>query len=425
MINIGKHCCGCSACVQKCPKHCIRMEEDSEGFLYPVVNKDLCIDCDLCKKVCPVLAEKKSNLPLDTFACINQDEEVRLMSSSGGIFSLIAEAVYAEGGVVCGACFDEKWNVFHKTSETLSDLEKFRGSKYVQSKIGETFKVTESFLKAGRKVLYSGTPCQIAGLKRYLRSEYENLITVDFVCHGVPSAGVFRWYLQEEINKIIAQKGNKNSASLSTIHSIPKGDVLIPNNWSIKDIRFRDKRKGWKKYSFALDLAEVSADGKQNTVSLSYILNENKFLDGFFNDLYLRPCCYECPFKEYNSYSDITIGDFWNIGTHNRKWDDDKGVSCLLCNSEKGLSVIDCIDVERLKVELKIIELRNPAILRPAKLDVIKRDAFFAIQDKGFMERVQALCKPTLRRRLYKNAYNILETIGVMKIIHLIKYHNR
>lgn len=401
------------------------MEEDSEGFLYPAVNRTFCVDCGLCKEVCPVLVEKKSNKPIEAFACKNKDEEIRLMSSSGGIFSLIADSVYAVGGVVCGVVFDDKWTVSHKTSENHSDLKKFRGSKYVQSKIGETFKETESFLKKGRKVLYSGTPCQIAGLKHYLRKEYDNLITVDFVCHGVPSPGVFRWYLQEEIDKIIAQKGNVNSALLSSIHSIPKGDVRIPENWRIKDIRFRDKKKGWKKFSFALELAETTDDGKQNTVSLSYILNENKFLDGFFNDLYLRPSCYECPFKQYNTYSDITIGDFWNIGTHNRKWDDDKGVSCLLCNSDKGFSLINSLDVELLKVELKILELRNPAILHPAKLDVKKRDAFFATQNKGFMERVHNLCKPTLKRRLYKNAYNILETIGVMKIIHLIKYHNR
>lgn len=198
MINIKdkSNCCGCNACVQKCPKQCISMREDDEGFLYPYVDKILCIDCGLCEKTCPVINSKEERKPLNVFAAKKPNDEVRMQSSSGGIFTLLAENVIDEGGVVFGAGFNERWEVVHSFAEKKEDLAKFRGSKYVQSKVGNSYKQAEAFLKQGRKVLYSGTPCQIAGLKQYLRKDYANLLAVDFICHGVPSPGVFRTYLR-------------------------------------------------------------------------------------------------------------------------------------------------------------------------------------------------------------------------------------
>ena len=209
MIKIldKKDCCGCNACVQKCPKHCITMKEDKEGFLYPNVDENVCIDCHICEKVCPVLNQNMERMPLNVYVGKNPNEEIRIKSSSGGLFTMLAEQVIDDIGVVFGATFNEKWTVVHDYVETKEGLAKFRGSKYVQSNIGNSFKKAMDFLNEGRKVLFSGTPCQIAGLKNYLRKDYDNLITVDFICHGVPSPGVFRTYLQEEIDKKSARKG--------------------------------------------------------------------------------------------------------------------------------------------------------------------------------------------------------------------------
>jgi coenzyme F420-reducing hydrogenase beta subunit len=190
-------CCGCNACVQSCPKDCITMQEDNEGFLYPAIDLETCIDCSLCEKVCPEIHQKEVRKPLQVYAAKNRNEEVRLQSSSGGIFTLLAEKIIEEHGVVFGARFDENWAVIHDYTETIEGLASFRGSKYVQSRIGETFSQAKQFLKSGRKVLFSGSPCQIAGLKLFLKKDYENLLTIDFVCHGVPSPKVWRKYIMQ------------------------------------------------------------------------------------------------------------------------------------------------------------------------------------------------------------------------------------
>lgn len=218
MISIKdkKACCGCGACVQRCPKQCITLHEDSEGFLYPVADASVCINCGLCEKVCPVINQHTAHEPLQTFAAKNPNEAVRAASSSGGVFTMLAESVIKSGGVVFGAAFDQQWKVVHTCATTIEGLQKFRGSKYLQSQTNNTFREAETYLRQGRQVLYSGTPCQVAGLKKYLRKDYDNLLTLDFICHGVPSPGVFRTYLRDEIIRLSArQGGGKNTVLLS------------------------------------------------------------------------------------------------------------------------------------------------------------------------------------------------------------------
>lgn len=222
MIHIidKSKCCGCNACVQRCPKQCIAMQVDEEGFLYPVVDQSVCIDCGLCEKVCPVINLNEPRQPLQVLAAKNRNEEQRLRSSSGGIFILLAEHIIKQGGVVFGARFDKNWEVEHAYAETLEELEPLMRSKYVQSRIGNTYKEAEQFLKQGRQVLFVGTPCLIAGLKKFLRKEYENLLAVDFICHGVPSPGVWRRYL-EEIKSERSEDAGKNTVLSSSLKSMP------------------------------------------------------------------------------------------------------------------------------------------------------------------------------------------------------------
>lgn len=318
-IKDKSQCCGCNACVQRCPKQCIAMCEDEEGFLYPEVDEAICIDCGLCENVCPVINQADARIPLQVYAAKNTDEKIRMHSSSGGVFSILAEQTIKQGGVVFGARFDENWEVKHDYTETIDGVSVFRGSKYVQSKTGDTFKQAEQFLKQNRKVLFSGTPCQIVALKRYLKKEYENLLLVDFICHGVPSPGVWRKYLKQ----VIALTCDKNTVSSHLKLLLSERNALV------EGISFRDKRLGWQKYSFSLTLSTTDESGNKNTVSLSESLNENLFMRGFLANLYLRPSCYACPANKGKSGSDITLGDYWGISSLMPDYDDDKGISAI------------------------------------------------------------------------------------------------
>ncbi len=333
MIHIQdkKDCCGCNACVQHCPKQCITMKEDSEGFLYPKIDDSLCIDCGLCNKVCPVINQGDVRQPIGVYAAKNPNEEIRRQSSSGGIFTMLAERIIDNGGVVFGAVFDEKWDVEHRYTETIEGIAAFRGSKYVQGRIGGIFKQAEVFLKQGRRVLFSGTPCQIAGLKLFLRKEYDNLITIDFICHGVPSPRIWQKYLEEKINDLVTEKSD------------------------IENVSFRDKSTGWSSYSFLITC-------NSDKVTHSELASKNPFMQGFLANLYLRPSCHNCPTKKLKSGSDLTLGDFWGIQNHYPKFSDDKGVSLVLINSEKGQKIFDLLKTENIVVTYFSALVGNPSI---------------------------------------------------------------
>lgn len=417
MIEIldKKDCCGCSACVQRCPKQCISMQEDEEGFLYPQVDIDRCINCGLCEKVCPVINQNEPREPFHVYAAKNPDEKIRMESSSGGIFTMIAEKIIDEGGVVFGVGFNEHWEAAHSYTETKEGLAAFRMSKYVQSIVGNTFKEAEDFLKQGRKVLYTGTPCQIAGLKKFLRKDYDNLLTLDFICHGTPSPGVFRWYLAEELVRLARKSGKKYSFALRPIPLIPKADALAAEcGYEIKGICFRDKKHGWKKYSFALDLSEASADGEKNSVSLSYTLDKNAFLRGFLKDLYLRPSCHHCPTKELKSSSDITIGDYWGIWNLNPELFDDKGVSAIMLNTEKSIKYFDSFRGISVKMDFENLCKYNSAV-RKSSLITQRRLVFYSSYD-SFFKRISKLCDISLKTKILNR---------LRKIVKLLLIHHR
>lgn len=359
MIEISdKHnCCGCEACVQACPRHCISFEEDNEGFLYPQVDKINCIDCGLCEKVCPILTKNNIRKPIGVYAAINPNLEERLNSSSGGIFSLLARTVILKGGIVFGAAFDEEWNVHHIAIEREEELHFLQGSKYVQSRIEKTYQEVKQNLNEGRLVLFSGTSCQVAGLRLYLRKGYKNLLTVDVVCHGVPSPKVWNSYLKS-IGRL---KSNVNEESLNML--------TLNEKPYIESISFRDKHNGWKKFGLAVQYS--SDQGEFNDKALSpikekYILREslhkNLYLQGFLKNIYLRPSCHRCKVRNGKSGSDIALGDFWGIQNILPEIDDDKGVSLVITYSEKGDNIIKTLGAILYNTEYKDALACNPCL---------------------------------------------------------------
>lgn len=380
MIEIieKKKCCGCGACVQKCPQQCISLIEDNEGFLYPLVNTEKCIQCNLCMKVCPVIGHKPKRKPIICHAAQNKDKNELSQSSSGGIFIIIAQYVINQGGFVVGAVFDNDWNVKQIISNHCEDIKKMMGSKYVQSRTETTFKETEDYLKRGKLVLYTGTPCQIAGLKLFLHREYSNLITIDFICHGVPSPLVWKRYLQE--NKVCSSQ--------------------------ITNIEFRNKQeRGWKKYSVVI--YKKSKIGTKETIIKSEKHHNNLYMKAFLSDLILRPSCYDCPAKELKSGSDLTIADFWNINKVLPEWkDDDKGISILLINSDKGNSIVQLLQ-QKMKIEnvdYKSIINYNSAIIKSARPHT-NRNLFFADFNKRHSK---------VNNLILKYCYNNKERIKVI-----------
>lgn len=298
-------CTGCSACVNICPHSCITMKEDNEGFLYPCRDMETCINCGLCENVCPVnLNNSTQNNPLSIFACRVNAENNLINSSSGGMFGMIATDFIKSHGVVVAARFDENNKVVHDVITTVAQIESYKRSKYSQSDLGFVFKEIRKIIKAGTKVLFVGTPCQVAGLLAFLRKPYDKLYCIDFVCHGVPSPGVWKEYLK----------------------TLGMG---------ISNINFRDKETGWPNYSFSY---------VKEGVKHRQIASQNPYMRGFLHDLYLRPSCYECKFKGFNSGSDVTMSDFWGVWKNFPKWNDQKGAGILAINSSKGQLLLDMLD---------------------------------------------------------------------------------
>lgn len=340
MIKIidKQRCYGCSACAQQCPKRSIVMQQDNEGFLYPQVDKTTCIDCGLCEKICPSLSPNSASNIIGVYAAKNENEEIRMQSSSGGIFSILAERVISEGGVVFGARFNKEWQVEHAYTEDIEGLAAFRGSKYVQSVVGETYKEAEQFLKDGRKVLYTGTPCQIVGLKHYLQKDYDNLLAVECVCHSVPSPLVWKKYLDQHRN------GRK-----------------------IKHINFRDKSTGWSMWNYSLVIDYENCDKE-------IIPGGQPYMKALVSNLTTRPSCSDCRARDGKSGADISIGDFWGVWKLVPEIDDNKGFTILLLYSNKGKQALNGV----LLREISIFEVKkyNSGLCSPKPMHN-KRSAFF------------------------------------------------
>ncbi len=340
-------CTGCEACKSICPENCISMLPDREGFLYPEIDEAKCIRCERCRKICPVLSSGPSAFERKespkTYACWINDDLIRFQSSSGGVFSAIALQVLDSGGIVFGASYDESMHLRHMSVESRNELDLLRRSKYVQSELGDAFRQAKDCLHRGRRVFFVGAPCQIAGLNAYLGADNQNLLTADFICHGVPSPGVFSEYVKY-IEGVYGRR--------------------------LKEINFRDKRRGWPNSLFAIAKFDTGEE-----VMLSG--RKNSFRYGFCTNLLLRKSCYNCAFKKLPRWGDFTIGDFAIVQD---KYSNDahKGISCLLLNSPRGEGYVELLKDRTFFFEETLAEAeRGNRHLRHSASTPAGREKFF------------------------------------------------
>lgn len=351
MNNISKYsksdnCCGCAACVNVCPKGIIKMEADEKGFQHPVIEEAECVECGLCEKVCAFNAKKEQldeKRKIEAYAVKNRNLEVRMNSRSGGVFTALTDKYIEDGGVVYGVALDENYLAYHCRAVNKQERDCFRGSKYIQSNIGTVYKQVKKDLQAGKKVLFSGTPCQVNALKKVLfHVDCSNLLLVDIICHGVPSPKVWRDYL----NDYEKRYGGR-----------------------ITQVDFRNK----KKYGWAASMESIYVDGTE--------YDNNLFIDLFNSGLIERASCFKCPYKSAERVGDITIGDFWGIDKVSETFNDNKGVSLILCNTEKGKRDFQAVGevLEVLSVDMK--ECLQPALLKPEKKP-LDRSLFWFLYNK-------------------------------------------
>ncbi|MFR9239388.1 MAG: Coenzyme F420 hydrogenase/dehydrogenase, beta subunit C-terminal domain [Clostridium baratii] len=358
-------CCGCGSCINICPKNAITMKDDEYGFNYPIIDQNKCIRCGLCKKVCAYQSDDKGNSPIAVYAAALKESNSLKRSASGGVFFEVAKTILKEGGIVIGCSMETENNNLHPSHiiiDSEKDLIKLQGSKYVQSDTKFVFREIEKNLKSGIKVLFSGTPCQNAALKKYLENkEYDNLYLIDIICHGVPSTSIFKDYISFYNKKL---DGN------------------------IKGFYFRDKSCGWG--------LRARVVYKKNGKELSKVLpiQFSSYYALFLQSEIYRENCYSCKYANKYRFSDLTLGDFWGIGeVHpeylNRnygKLDEEKGISCVLVNSEKGMRLMQCIkdNIILYESEFQKVAKNNGQLIQPSKKGKNRDKLLKTYSEKGY-----------------------------------------
>lgn len=381
MLEIGNSssCTGCAACYNICPVQAVTMCSDEEGFLRPLIDTTSCINCGKCEKVCPILYPTITPESIkEAYACFALDENIRQSSSSGGVFTLLAQEIIRRKGVVFGAMFAEDFSVIHSWTDTEDGIKQFQGSKYVQSCIDYTFSECKKFLEDDRWVLFTGTPCQIGGLVKFLDKKYEKLLCIDIICHGVPSPLLWQKYRLEMIKKYKSK---------------------------IQRTSFRSKKYGWKMYSVLFTF--------ENNTEYIQKLTKDSYMQLFLNDLCLRNSCYECNFKSIDRYSDITIADFWGIENVYPEMFDDKGTSFVICHTEKGKEFFNILQ----KIERKAVNVNDGIKYNLAMVkSVIKpqlRNLFFSSIDNMPINKLK-------NKFIRKNYLSIFKRL-VRKMVKLVR----
>lgn len=390
LFDDKKDCCNCNACKSICPKDAIDIYIDKYGFEYPKINIQRCISCGLCKKVCAFQNIKEKNKPIESYAALAKNKDLLFKSSSGGIFATIATMYLEEGSTVFGATFDDNINPIHTSITDTNLLYKLQGSKYVQSDIGETYKKTKELLIKGEKVLFSGTPCQVAGLKGYLMREYENLLTIDIVCHGVPSRKFFKDYLKLMEKKL---------------------------NGKIKVFNFRDKSIGWGLNGSII--YEKNGIVKKKKIYAS----ESSYYHYFLNSECYRESCYNCKYTCENRPADITIGDYWGIESEHPellgkgKIKEERGISLLVANTKKGKQEINrCNKFYKFSSEFSKVRRKNSQLNTPSEKGAHYLQIMNEYRDNGY-EAIDKLYSKNIGIKRYKNRVKIMVPTSIKRIL--------
>ncbi len=350
-LAIKNICTGCTACMAICPNNCIKIVEDENGFPYPqIYDISACVECGQCEQVCPVLKESVFTNEPSAYAAISKDENIRAESSSGGIFTELAKPIIEQGGVIYGAAYDNNFNVKHICIDNTDNLSVLRGAKYAQSDMSDTFVEIADKLRKGQRVLFSGTPCQVGGLKSFVGNN-DNLFCIDFVCHSVPSPMVWQAYI-----KYRAQ--------------------LDANGEQPVAINLRSKETGWSRYRYS-NVFEY-ANGARHTATSS----QNIFMKLFVGDYICRESCENCKFKGYNRVSDITLGDFWGIWDIAPQMDDDKGTSVILVHSDKGRTMWQAIADKIICKEVSLAQAsqQNQSMIISSKANINRKQVLDKIR---------------------------------------------
>ncbi|MBE6605464.1 MAG: 4Fe-4S dicluster domain-containing protein [Ruminococcaceae bacterium] len=307
ICNDPEKCTGCGACVNICPVDAVKLEENEYGFVYPVISEEKCIECNLCSKTCEKIFDTKLLEPSKAYACTIKDKDILMKSSSGGVFSALAEHVLSNNGAVCGCIYDNTLKPVHICSEKKDDYLLMRKSKYVQSDTGLVYRGIKKRLERGQEVLFTATPCQVAALKGYLGKDYENLISIDLICHGVPSYGMFREFVKYLEKKYITK---------------------------IVDFDFRSKKYTWQRYTmeFTDYTGRIKNIGK----------NDEFYMYGFSMGNLMRPSCFKCRYATEKRCGDVTIGDFWGHDDLKLPCDKVNGISVCMLNTEKATK-LSCV----------------------------------------------------------------------------------
>ena len=364
LITEHELCTGCGVCANICPQKAIKMTSSKRGFLYPAVDDNICIHCNRCIKQCPVKHDNVAEeMKKKVCAVWSKDNETRIKSSSGGFFMVAAKYILSNGGAVCATRFSDDFSgVFFDICESKSELYKFRGSKYVQSNLNPVYSRVKDLLDNKRLVLFVGTGCQVAAIKSYLGREYDNLLCMDLVCHGVPSPMIWKEYIQ----------------SLNTEYG----------NSGVKSISFRVKRPSWKEYSL-----EVIFNNGQKYIKSK---TQDPYLIAFGKDIILRPSCEHCKYACLKREGDITISDFWAYRSFDFKTrNDETGISCCIINSQKGIQLFELLRNELVVVEKGMDEAirGNRSLIKPWSVSE-RADEFWNLYDKKGIDALIQYCQP-------------------------------
>ena len=388
-------CTGCTACANICPKSCIEMKEDDEGFAQPVIDNSKCISCLACERVCPILSNRTpKDEETKAYAALSKNDETRLESSSGGIFSELAKLILQSNGIVYGAKYDDDFKVIHTGIEDIESLKELRGAKYSQSDLSTIFQTIKKQLNNGRQVLFSGTPCQIGGLKAFLKKDYDNLYCIDFVCHGVPSPLVWKKYIE--------------------YRSQVDADNQVPEY-----INLRNKESGWSHYSYQVEFAYSKSN--------HYLCQNDKdlYMSLFVNNYILRRSCSNCYYKGYSRESDITLGDFWGIWDILPSMDDNKGTSVVFTHSNKGEKLLNsaAIHLQSNPVTLDQATMMNPSLLKSSLPKENRERVLKEISQNGFHTKdkiIEIINQDTLKASLENNTHTSKLAL-IRKIIRKIR----